>query len=132
MNLLEGPDLKALGHNSAEYIHANVEAVKLAFADRDTYLGDTDFIRIPFEGLLSKDYARERGKLIDPNKASLEFRPGQPGSMQGLEPIERPIDIDFPGRQTTKATRATLLSSTKNATCLLSRPACTMASESVW
>ena len=99
LNLLEGADLKAMGHNSAEYIHANVEAVKLAFADRDTYLGDTDFIRIPFEGLLSKDYARERGKLIDPNKASLEFRPGQPEKfMQGLEPIERPIDIDFPGK----------------------------------
>src|SRR5262245_1369537 len=98
LNMLEGVDLKAMGHNSADYIHANVEAVKLAFADRDTFLGDADFIRVPFEGLLSKDYARERRKLIDPNRASLEFRPGQPERfMHGLQPVERPIDIDFPG-----------------------------------
>jgi gamma-glutamyltranspeptidase/glutathione hydrolase len=98
LNLLEGFDLKTMGHNSAEYIHTNVEAVKLAFADRDTYLGDMDFIGIPFEGLLSQNYARERRKLIDPNKASLEFRPGQAAKfMEGFEPVARPIDIDFPG-----------------------------------
>ncbi len=57
LNLLEGYDLKALKHNSAEYIHAGVEAVKLAFADRDKYMGDMNFIQIPYEGLLSKEYA---------------------------------------------------------------------------
>src|SRR5262249_59805400 len=77
LNILEGYDLKKLGHNSAEYIHTSVEALKLAFADRER-LGDTDFVKIPYEGLLSKDYAAERRKLIDPNHASLEIRPGKP------------------------------------------------------
>jgi gamma-glutamyltranspeptidase/glutathione hydrolase len=78
LGLLEGYDLKKLGHNSVEYIHTSVEAIKLAFADREKFLGDMDFIRIPFEGLLSEDYARERRKLIDPDRASLELRLGSP------------------------------------------------------
>ncbi len=78
LNLLEGYDLKALGHNSPDFLHTSVEAVKLAMADREKYLGDMDFIKIPYDGLLSKDYARERRKLIDPAKASLELRPGSP------------------------------------------------------
>jgi gamma-glutamyltranspeptidase/glutathione hydrolase len=96
LNLLEGYDLKALGHNSAEYIHTQAEALKLAFADRDKYLGDEDFVKIPWQGLLSKDYARERRKLIDQAKASLEYRPGVPEKfMQGMEPLERPVDISY-------------------------------------
>jgi len=77
LNILEGFDLKAMGHNSPTYIHTSAEALKLAFADREL-LGDTDFVRIPFEGLLSKAYATERRKLIDANNASLEIRPGSP------------------------------------------------------
>src|SRR3989454_1373581 len=69
LNMLEGYDLRAMGHNSAEYIHTTAEALKLAFADREKFLGDMDFIKIPFEGLLSKQYAAERRKLIDPNNA---------------------------------------------------------------
>ena len=65
------------GTNSPDYIHTSVEAMKLAMADRDTYLGDMDFIKIPYTGLLSKDYAADRRKLIDPAKASLDFRPGE-------------------------------------------------------
>jgi gamma-glutamyltranspeptidase/glutathione hydrolase len=76
LNLLEGYDLKALGHNSADYIHMSAEAVKLAMADRETFLGDMDFITIPYDTLLSKDYARARRSLIDPGKASLDLRPG--------------------------------------------------------
>jgi len=78
LNLLEGFDLKALGHNSPDFLHTNVEAMKLAMGDREKYLGDQDFIKIPYEGLLSKGYARERRSLIDPQKASLELRPGSP------------------------------------------------------
>ena len=78
LNLLEGYDLKALGHNSVDFISTNVEVMKLAMADREKFLGDTDFIKIPYDGLLSKDYARERRKLINPAKASLELRPGSP------------------------------------------------------
>src|SRR5204862_4460316 len=77
LNLLEGFDLKALGHNSPDFIHSSVEAMKLAMADREKYLGDQDFIKIPYDRLLSKEYARERRKLIDPQKASLELRPGE-------------------------------------------------------
>ena len=77
LNILEGYDVKKLGHNSSEYIHTSAEALKLAFADREK-LGDTDFVRVPYEGLLSKAYAAERRKLIDPNRASLEIRPGNP------------------------------------------------------
>jgi gamma-glutamyltranspeptidase / glutathione hydrolase len=80
LNLLEGFDLRSLGHNSPEYLHIVVEAVKLAFADRDRYYGDPKFSRIPEEILLSKDYAAERRKLIDPAHASMEHRPGSFGS----------------------------------------------------
>jgi len=92
LNLLEGYDLKALGHNSPDFIHASVEAVKLAMADREKYLGDMDFIKIPYDGLLSKDYARERRKLIDPAKASLELRPGSPKKFTSdSSPLDRPV-----------------------------------------
>ena len=92
LNLLEGYDLKALGLNSADFIHINVEAMKLAMADREKYLGDMDFIKIPYAGLLSKDYARERRKLIDPAKASLELRPGSPEKfMSGMPPPDRQV-----------------------------------------
>ncbi len=98
LNILEGYDLKSMGLNSADYVHTCVEAVKLAFADRDQFLGDMDFIKIPYDGLLSKEYAHERRNLIDPRKASLEFRPGSPEKfMQGFEPLNRPTDINYPG-----------------------------------
>ncbi|MBI1790940.1 MAG: gamma-glutamyltransferase, partial [Acidobacteria bacterium] len=76
LNLLEGYDLKSLGHNSPEYLHTVVEVVKLAFADRDRYYGDPKFTEIPEQILLSKEYAAERRKLIDPQRASLDHRPG--------------------------------------------------------
>ncbi len=76
LNMLEGYDLKAMGHNSAEYLHTVVEVVKLAFADRDRYYGDPKFSKIPEEMLLSKTYAAERRKLVDPEHASMESRPG--------------------------------------------------------
>jgi gamma-glutamyltranspeptidase/glutathione hydrolase len=77
LNILEGYDLKSFGHNSPDFIHTSVEALKLAMADREKFLGDADFIKIPYDRLLSKEYARERRKLIDPQKASLELRPGE-------------------------------------------------------
>ncbi len=75
LNILEAYDLKSLGINSAEYIHKTVEALKLAYADRDTYYGDPKFNDIPASVLLSKEYAAERRKLIG-HTASLDFRPG--------------------------------------------------------
>jgi gamma-glutamyltranspeptidase/glutathione hydrolase len=89
LNILEGYDLKALGHNSPEFLHTSIEAVKLAMGDREKYLGDMDFIKIPYDALLSKDYARERRKLIDPDKASLELRPGTPAASSAT--LDRPV-----------------------------------------
>ena len=65
-------------HNSADYIHTVAEALKLAYADRDTYYADPDFVAIPAEGLLSKAYARERAMRIDPTRASKAFVAGNP------------------------------------------------------
>ena len=99
LNILEGYDLKQMGLNSADYIHTSAEAIKLAMADRDTYLGDMDFIHIPYNGLLSKEYAAARRKLIDAEKASLEFRPGDvaPFAGAGYQPVAHPRDVDFEG-----------------------------------
>ncbi len=99
LNILEGYDLKKMGLNSADYIHTCVEAMKLAMADRERYLGDMDFIKIPYTGLLSKEYAAERRKLIDAGKASLDFRPGDVAPFAGsdYEPVTRPTDVDLHG-----------------------------------
>jgi gamma-glutamyltranspeptidase/glutathione hydrolase len=99
LNILEGYDLKKLGLNSPDYIHTSAEAMKLAMADRDTYLGDADFIQIPYQALLSKEYAVERRKLIDPAKASLEFRPGDVTRFAGpgYKPVDRPRDVTLAG-----------------------------------
>jgi gamma-glutamyltranspeptidase/glutathione hydrolase len=98
LNLLEGYDLKAMGHNSPDFLQTSVEAVKLAMADREKYLGDMDFIKIPYDGLLSKDYARERRNLIDPAKASLELRPGSPERFAADAPVlDRPVHAVLDG-----------------------------------
>lgn len=76
LNILSGYDLKSMGHNSPQYLHVLIEAVKLGFADRDRYYGDPKFSKIPEEILLSKEYATERRKQIDPASASMEHRPG--------------------------------------------------------
>jgi gamma-glutamyltranspeptidase/glutathione hydrolase len=74
--ILEGFDLRVMGHNSPEYLHTVVEALKLAFADRDRHYGDPKFSAIPEQTLLSSEYARDRRSLIDAARASLEHRPG--------------------------------------------------------
>ena len=91
LNMLEGYDLKALGHNSPDFIHTSVEAVKLAMADREKYLGDMDFIKIPYDALLSKNYAHERRTLIDSANASLQLRPGSPEKVAGQPELNRPV-----------------------------------------
>jgi gamma-glutamyltranspeptidase/glutathione hydrolase len=90
LGILEDYDLKALGHNSPDFIHASVEATKLAMADRERFLGDMDFIQIPYASLLSKEYGRARRKLIDPAHASLELRPGSPAGAAAAAPAEAP------------------------------------------
>ena len=84
LNLIEGYDLKSMGHNSATYIHTLIEAIKLALADRDRYYGDPDFVKIPMKELLSKNYAALRRPLIDQQRASLAQQPGDPLNMRAV------------------------------------------------
>lgn len=76
LNLLEPYDLKSYGFGSPEHVHLFAEAKKLAFADRAASYADPDFYRTPVERLISKDYARERGKLISMDKAMKAAEPG--------------------------------------------------------
>jgi gamma-glutamyltranspeptidase/glutathione hydrolase len=78
LNILENFDLRAMKLNSADYVHTVTEAMKLAYADRDTYYADPAFVQVPAAGLLSKEYAKERAKLIDPKHASKSFIAGDP------------------------------------------------------
>lgn len=81
LNILEGYDVAALGHNSPQAIHLQVEALKLAFADREHYVGDPAHVDVPVAGLLSKAYAALRRNLIDPHKAQATYPPGDPRHM---------------------------------------------------
>ena len=84
LNMLEGFDLKKMGHNSPAYIHTLAEALKLALADRDRYYGDPNFVKIPSTELLSKNYAALRRPLIDERHASLAQQPGDPLNMKAI------------------------------------------------
>lgn len=78
LNILENFDLQAMGHNSADYLHVVIEALKLAYADRDSYYADQDFVQVPAEGLLSKDYAKLRAAEIDMRRSQRSFVGGDP------------------------------------------------------
>ena len=86
LNLLEGFDLRAMGRGTAPYLHAVLEALNLAFADRHHYFGDPDFVRVPLAGLLSKEYAAARRALIREGEAWPEMPP--PGDPWAYEPGE--------------------------------------------
>ena len=90
LNILAGYDLQAMKLNSAQYIHTVVEALKLAYADRDTYYGDPKFAKVPMETLLSMRYAEERRKQIG-TAASLTFEPGKIGDHPPLHPSQAEI-----------------------------------------
>ena len=91
LNMLEHFDLRAMVHNSSQYIHTVAEALKLAFADRESYYGDPDFVRVPVDGLLSKEYAATRAGLIRGDAACPELpEPGDPWRHDGgAPPISR-------------------------------------------
>ncbi len=79
LNILESLPLAEAGHNSAEYLHYLTSSMKLAYADRSQYMGDSDYIEVPLEQLLSKDYADKLRKTIKPDQAtpSLAIAPGK-------------------------------------------------------
>ena len=84
LNLLENLDVKSMGYNTARYIHTVYQAMNLAYADRDFYYGDPYFPpEEPMKGLLSKDYANQRIKLLNPNRNDPKIGPGDPYPFQG-------------------------------------------------
>ena len=90
LNMLERLDLQSMGYNSARYIHALYQVMNLAFADRDFYYGDPDFLPAePIAGLLSKEYAQQRRQSIRWNQNNTEVFPGDPYSvMKQSNPFE--------------------------------------------
>ncbi len=101
LNIVENFDLPALGYNTPEAIHLLVEAKKLAFIDREEYVADPDFLDIPMQGLLSKEYARERSKLIDLARANPNVKPGNPWEFQGGTPAKAKAGSVRDGEDTT-------------------------------
>jgi gamma-glutamyltranspeptidase/glutathione hydrolase len=84
LNILENFDLRAMGYNSARYVDTVYQAMNLAYADRDFYYGDTTLPpEEPVAGLLSKDYARSRAKLVNPERNDAQAAPGDPYPYQG-------------------------------------------------
>ncbi|HPV56782.1 MAG TPA: gamma-glutamyltransferase, partial [Tenuifilaceae bacterium] len=76
LNILEQYDIKSMGFGSAEYMHLFIEAKKLAFEDRARYYADPDFVKIPYKQLISKEYAKERAKLVNLNKSARSYDAG--------------------------------------------------------
>ncbi len=103
LRLVEGLRLKEMGHLSADYIHAVIEALKLGFADRDEYYGDPRFVDVPLRPLLSDRYTAIRRPLIDMKTASLARRPGDPRNMRPLrtENKQKGAPSDIPVQDTT-------------------------------
>ena len=84
LNILENFDLKGMGYNSTRYIHTLYQTMNLAFADRDFYYGDPAVApEEPMQGLLSKAYAKERAKTINPAKNNISIKPGDPYPFEG-------------------------------------------------
>jgi gamma-glutamyltranspeptidase / glutathione hydrolase len=94
LNMLETMDLKALGFNSASYIHTLYQVMNLAFADRDFYYGDPYFPpEEPLRGLLSKEYARDRVRLLRKDRNDPDVKPGDPYPFEGkVNPYLRHLD----------------------------------------
>jgi len=87
LNILEGYDLKADGHNSAAYLHKLIESMRRAYADRSKYLGDPDFVDVPVGSLTDKDYASALRATIDLSEASLS-----PDVLPGSELVAEPVN----------------------------------------
>ncbi|MFP6873019.1 MAG: gamma-glutamyltransferase, partial [Verrucomicrobiales bacterium] len=103
LKLLEGFELKEMGHLSSGYIHTVIESLKLAMADRDEYYGDPLFTEVPLKSLLSDEYTVLRRKLIDPGNASRAIRPGDPYGPGPLKARDEPAEStsDIPVQDTT-------------------------------
>ena len=108
LNMLEQFDLRAMGYASADYLHTIVEAMKLAYADRDSFYADPAFVKVPTEGLLSKAYAKERAALIDPRRASSAFVAGDPLRFDSQREGVAVLEGQVPGGGTTARASSTI------------------------
>jgi gamma-glutamyltranspeptidase/glutathione hydrolase len=88
---VEGLDMESMGHNTDTYLHTVAEAIKLAFADREGYLGDPDHVDVPVDVLLSESYAVEQRRRIDPRSASSGMP--HPGNIPGYTPYVSPVTM---------------------------------------
>ena len=119
LGILATFNLRAMGHNSARYIHVVTEALKLAFADRERYYGDAQ--SVPMAELLSSAYARERATLIRPDRAAPEApAPGDPRRRAGAAPggIARPADVTAPTPAADGTTHIAAIDRDGNMICL--------------
>ncbi len=118
LNLVEQFDLQGMGCNTAESIHLMVEAKKLAFIDREAYVADPEYVDVPVEGLLSKDYARERARLIDPERAAYAVPAGNPWPYQSAQPRGVPARVGA-GQEQEDTTCFVVMDGQGNAICQL-------------
>lgn len=113
---VEGLHMQALGHNTDAYLHTVAEVIKLAFADREGYLGDPDFVDVPTDALLSESYAVRQRQRIDPHRAF----PGlpHPGTIPGFEPFLSPVVAgDEPARLPADTSIVAVIDAQGNAFC---------------
>jgi gamma-glutamyltranspeptidase/glutathione hydrolase len=104
LNLLEGFDLTALGHNSSQFLHLIAECFRRAWVDRFRYMGDPEFEEVPIEGLISKEYADEMRRHLNLESVPDEIKPGNPWKYQGDDQgpeAARPPGPRGEGRNTT-------------------------------
>lgn len=123
LRLLESFDLPALGHLSPDYVHALVEAMKLAYADRDEYYGDPRFADVPLAELLSDEYTALRRALIDMQRASAERRPGDP---RGLHALLSGGDADANGVRTPISDTTTCVVADRWGNMVAATPSCNL------
>lgn len=106
LNLIGDTDLKSLGWRNPDALHLLVESMRIAYADRATYLGDPDFVKVPVSALISREYAKLRRQEIDPKKAAPAVKPGDPAVIQRLS------------RESTETSHLTVVDRDRNAVSL--------------
>ena len=94
LQILDGIDLKDMGHNSPEYVHTVLQAIELCMADREAYFGDPKFVKVPIHGLLDPRYAGERRELLTPGRAFGKMpEPGDPWKFDGAAGATGPAGL---------------------------------------
>ena len=118
LNMLEGVDLRALGHNSPRYVHTVCEALKLAFADRERYYGDPEFAAVPIDGLLDKTYAEARLRAIGERACPELPAPGSPNGASTVHGGPRPASAGLPQASEEGTTHLAVIDDDGNMVCM--------------